>query len=167
MKISRIHAALSVLILAGGTLQAQVPAGRWEKVDSLQPGTRILVKLKAGDRLEGAFTSSSADILVLSESSGQERTFAKSMVRSVETAAGVPDRLRNGVLIGLVAGAAAGILGLVVYANAKTNGPVYWGDEEGSGYLIAGALVGSGIGAASGAAIDAAIRKRAVLYEAR
>ena len=154
-------------LLAATTLQAQVPAGRWEKVDSLQPGTRILVKLKAGDRLEGDFRNSSPDALVLSESIGQERTVAKSMVQSVQTAAKTPDRLRNGALIGMVTGAAAGVVSMVAFANAKTNGPVYWGDEGGYSWLVLAGLVGGGIGSAAGAGVDAAIRGHEVLYQAR
>jgi len=154
-------------MLTLATLQAQVPAGRWEKVENLQPGTRILVKLQPGDHLEGEFRSSSRDAIVLSESGGQERTIPKSMIQKVEMAARTPDRLRNGTLIGLAAGAALGVASMIVLADIKTDGPVYWWDDEGHSWLVLAGLVGGGLGAAAGAGVDAATRGREILYQAR
>jgi hypothetical protein len=158
MRNQRICAILGIAMLVAAPLQGQVPLGRWEKVANLWPGTQILVKLKAGDLLEGGFKRLGPDAIVISELADQERTVAKSMVQSVRTAARVRDRLRNGSLIGTLIGAAAGVISMVAYANAKTNGPVYWGDEDGPGYLV---------GAAAGVAVDAAIKGRELLYQAR
>jgi len=167
MRQMRILVTIVSFLLATATLRAQVPAGRWEKVESLQPGTRILVKLQPGDHLEGEFRGSSPVGIILSESSGQERTIPKSMIQKVETAARNSDRLRNGTLIGLAAGAALGIASMAVFADVKTSGPVYWGDDEGYSWLILAGLVGGGLGAAAGAGIDAANRGREILYQAR
>ena len=89
------------------------------------------------------------------------------MVQSLRTAAKVRDRLCNGALIGTLIGAAAGVISMVVYANAKTDGPVYWGDEGGPAVLVGAAVVGGGIGAAAGAAVDASIMGRELLYQAK
>jgi hypothetical protein len=164
--ISAARVCLIILMMMTVPLQAQVPLGRWEKMAGTPTGTRIQVELKAGDRLEGMYQSLGTDTLVILEERGQERTLAKSMVMSVRTAAKVRDGLGNGALIGTLAGAAAGVIGMVAFANAKTSGPVYWGDEDGPGYLIGAALVGGGIGAATGAVIDASIRSRELLYQA-
>jgi len=166
MKYQRICALAGFVALAAAPLQGQVPLGRWEKVAMLLPGTQIVVELKAGDRLEGAFQNLGPDAIVIAEPAGQERTVARSMVKSVRTAARVRDRLCNGALVGTLIGAAAGVAGMVAFANAKTNGPVYWGDEDGPGYLVGAVLVGGGIGAAMGAVVDASIRGRELLYEA-
>jgi hypothetical protein len=167
MRSQRIYAALGIAMLVAAPLQGQVPLGRWEKVAGLLPGTQILVELKAGERLEGTFKRLGPDAIVISEPDSQERTVARSMVKNIRTAATVRDRLCNGALIGTLAGAAAGVIGMVAFANAKTNGPVYWGDEDGPGYLLGAAMVGGGIGAAAGAAVDAAIKGRELLYEAK
>ena len=166
MKYQRIFALVGFAALAAAPLQGQVPLGRWEKVAMLLPGTQIVVELKAGDRLEGAFQNLGPDAIVIAEAGDHERAVAKSMVQRISTAAKVRDRLCNGALIGTLIGAAAGVIGLVAFANAKTNGPVYWGDEDGPGYLVGAALVGGGIGAAMGAVVDASIRGRELLYEA-
>jgi len=166
MRSQSICALLGIMVFAAAPLQGQVPLGRWEKVAILLPGTQIVVELKAGDRLEGAFRSLGPDAIVIAEPAGQQRTVARPMVRSIRTAAKVHDRLCNGALIGTLAGAVAGVIGMVAFANAKTDGPVYWGDEDGPGYLIGAALVGGGIGAALGAVVDVSIKGRELLYEA-
>jgi hypothetical protein len=65
------------------------------------------------------------------------------------------DSLWNGTLIGAGAGFATGFLGLAAY-NAKqtASGPIWYGEAVGI-YTSAG-LVGAGIGAVIGAALDAA-----------
>jgi hypothetical protein len=167
MKNRQVVALMVVCVLAAAPLQGQVLPGRWEKLEQLQPGTRIIVRLQAGDRLEGGFQRITQDAIVLTEENSQERTIAKSMVSSIETSKKAPDRLRNGTLIGLLVGAAAGIASMAAIAEAKTSGPVYWGDEDGPGYLLGAALVGGGIGAATGAIVDASIKRHEVLYQAR
>jgi hypothetical protein len=162
----RIYALVGIVALAAAPLHGQAPLGRWEKVAMLSPGIQIVVELKAGDRLEGAFQNLGPEAIVIAEPGGEERRVAKSMVQGVRTAAKVRDRLCNGAWIGTLIGAAAGVIGLVAFANAKTNGPVYWGDEDGPAYLVGAALVGGGIGAAMGAVVDASIRGRELLYQA-
>jgi hypothetical protein len=158
---------LLITILAAAPLQGQVLPGRWEKVEALQRGTVIIIKLKTGDRLEGAFESVRPDAVALTEGSAQERTIPRSMIQRIEISVQAPDRLRNGTLIGLWVGAVAGIAGMVAFANAKTDGPVYWWDEDGPGFLISAALAGGGIGAATGAVVDASIKRPELLYQSQ
>jgi len=159
-------AVLTICIFAAAPLQGQVLPGRWEKIEQLQPGTVIIITLKTGERVEGTFKSINQDAVCVSEGGAQEREIHKSLVQRIETAGKVPDRLRNGTLIGLLIGAASGIAAIVALIYAKTDGPVYW-DEDGAGYVISGALVGGGIGAATGAIVDASIKRPDVLYQAR
>ncbi len=166
MRNQRIYAILGIAMLVAAPLQGQVPLGRWEKMASLRPGTQILVELKAGDRLEGAFKRLGPDAIVIAELGEPERTVAKSMVQSLRTAAKVRDRLCNGALIGTVISAAAGVISLIAYANARTSGPVYWGDDGGPAVLVGAAVVGGGIGAAAGAVVDASIKGHELLYQA-
>jgi hypothetical protein len=166
MRHQRIVTSFILCILAAASLQGQVLPARWEKVVGLQPGTSIIIRLKTGDRMEGAFVSLSQDAIVFTEDIARERVIPKSAVRKIETSAKAPDRLRNGALIGMLVGSAGGIGGMVAFANAKTNGPVYWG-EDGSGYLVGAALVGGGLGAVMGAIVDASIKRHEVLYQAR
>jgi hypothetical protein len=156
-----------ICILAAAPLWGQTPPGRWEKVEMLQPGTDIVVRLKTGDRLNGAFKGISRDAIEIIDDSTHARSLPKPAIQEVETLSKRQDRLCNGALIGALIGVAGGIAGMVAYGNAKTNGPVYWGDEEGPIYLVGAALAGGAIGAAAGAAVDASIKRPEILYKAR
>jgi hypothetical protein len=133
----------------------------------LQPGTDIVVRLKTGDRLNGAFRGISRDAIEIIDDSTHARSLPKPAIQEVETLSKRQDRLCNGALIGALIGVAGGIAGMVAYGNAKTNGPVYWGDEEVPIYLVGAALAGGAIGAAAGAAVDASIKRPEILYKAR
>jgi hypothetical protein len=166
MRILRIVASFTICILAAASLQAQVPLGRWEKVEGLQPGTSIIIRLKTGDLLEGAFKSFSRDSVVLIDWSALEWMIPKSTVQKIETSAKVPDRLRNGTLIGMLIGMAAGIGGMVAFRDSVTSNHAPWSDEE-RGFVMIGALVGGGVGAGTGAIVDASFKRRTLLYQAR
>ena len=168
MKKNRKFAGIAVMLMTVSIARAaDVIPGRWERIETLLPGTAIIVYLQGGERLEGTFNSIGPDEISCTESNGQERRLPRAAVLRIETASYARDRLRNGALIGALVGAAGGIAAIAAYAKAKTNGPVHWGDEDGPGYLIASALVGGGIGAATGATVDALIKHHEVLYRAR
>jgi hypothetical protein len=156
-----------ICTLAAAPLWGQTPPGHWEKVEGLQPGTDISVRLKVGDRLNGSFKSISQDALEIIDDSARARTIPKSIIQAIETLGKKPDRLCNGAWIGALVGVAGGIAGMVAFGNAKTNGPVHWGEEDGPGYLVGAALVGGSIGAAMGAVVDASIKHPEVLFKAK
>ena len=153
-------------MMATAARAADAVPGRWRRIETLSPGTAVIVYLAGGERFECAFNRIGPDEISFTVS-GQERRLPRTAIVRVENATYARDRLRNGVLIGALAGAAGGIAGMAAYGNAKTNGPVHWGDEDAPGYLLAAALVGGGMGAAAGAAIDALIEHHEVLYRAR
>ncbi len=145
---------------------AEIPRGRWEKVELLQAGTGIVVKLKAGDRIEGAYQGLGTEELRVTDLSGLELKLPKSSVLSVETAEKVHDRLTNGALIGAGAGCAAGFFSMLGFAEGVTaSGPIF--GEEGTGYFVGAGIVGAGIGAIVGALVDAKIKKAEILYLSR
>jgi hypothetical protein len=153
--------SLVVLLAVPFVGAAQAIPGRWEKVDALTRGSSITVTLTTGSRAQYAFVSSSPDLLVLANEDGKEIQFAKSDVRTIERVRG--DRVRNGVLIGTGVGFGAGFLALAGF-NAKqtASGPI-WEGEAVAQYIAAG-LVGAGIGALTGAAIDASRKEREIIY---
>ena len=65
MKRQRLARLLAVIGWLSTPAFASVIPGRWEKVDALTPGFEIVVTLKSGDRLEGAFKVSGPDFLEL------------------------------------------------------------------------------------------------------
>jgi hypothetical protein len=167
MKTILAGSLIIMILMAAAAARAEVIPGRWEKVEALAPGTAVIVMIQGGERLETSFGSISPDEIIFKEPSGTERRLPRIAIQKIESAAIVRDRLRNGALWGLAAGAAAGILGVVAFGESVTEGPVDWGGEDGPGYLVGGALVGGGIGAALGAIIDASVKHREVLYKAK
>ena len=166
MTSTRIASMAVAFLLAFSTAQAGVIPDRWEKVERLATGTAVIVKLREGERLEGSFNGIGLEDVSLIDLSGDVRRLPRSAVVKIETAAVVHDGLRNGILIGALTGVAGGIVSIVGFAHATTSGPVYW-DEDGAAYLFGAALVGGGIGAATGAIVDSAIKHHEVLYQAR
>lgn len=166
MRNQKLISAVLAFLLTVTAAQAEVVAGRWEKIETLAPGTAVIVSFRGGERLGCTFNRIGPDEILFNELGGKERRFPNSAILKIETAAVVHDRLRNGILIGALIGAAAGIVGMVASISDATSGPVYW-DEDAGAYVLGGALVGGGIGAATGAILDASIKHREVLYRAK
>jgi hypothetical protein len=99
----------ALMLMVSGSLQAQVVAGRWDKVDRLQLGKELIVKLTAGDRIEGRFRSSTPDALVLTDSSSKERTIPKAGIAKVVGHEKIRDGYGNGSLIGSAIGLGIGV----------------------------------------------------------
>ena len=55
MKRKIIVCLTALFIMATATLQAAVIPGRWEKMEALDTGIRIVLSLKSGDRIECPF----------------------------------------------------------------------------------------------------------------
>jgi hypothetical protein len=96
---------LVVLTLLASFLQGGVIPGRWEKVDGLQPGSKIILTLKAGDRLKCTFKDSDSTSLRISDA-GQELVIPKDSIAKV-----VRENRRSNkpAVIGAAIGALAGV----------------------------------------------------------
>lgn len=167
MRIHRILCTAWMICLTIAGARAEVVAGRWEKIGALAPGTAIIIHLPGGERLEGTFNKIETGEILFTELNGKERRMPKSAILMIESATVVPDRLRNGILIGTLIGAAGGLASMVAYGNSTTSGSVNWGDEDAPAYLAGAALVGGGIGAAVGGIIDASVKHREIFYKAK
>jgi len=165
MRTRIFPAALFVfcIVLGTGSAWAEIVRGRWEKVELLKPGTGIIIRLKAGDRIDGSYRGIGTDEVRISDLTGAAVRLPKSAIQSIETAEEVTDRLRNGTLIGAGAGFAVGFVSMIGVAKAVTaSGPI-WG-EDGTAFILAGGLAGSGIGAIIGALIDSRVTRPELLY---
>ena len=166
MRVREYIAGFAVLLLTVSTVRADVLPGRWELVDALEPGTPVIIRLKAGDRMECVFKGSSPVDVIFADERGNEGRLPKSEILRIEMAEKTGDGLANGALIGMGLGAAGAIGALYAYADSVTaSGPIWGGDS--AGYFILAGFVGAGIGALVGMAADASIKKNKVLYEAR
>ena len=99
-----------VLVIAATSLNAGVVPGRWEKLDRLEPGSKIILTSKAGDRIRYTFKGSDSTSLTVRPRGGGELVIPKSHVTKI-----VQQNSRSskpawiGAGIGAAAGAALGI----------------------------------------------------------
>jgi len=148
------------LFMVPTLLRAQVMSGGWDKVDRLEPASRMVITLMTGQNIEAGFKRAENEAITVTVDSGEMR-IAKSDVRTVVRV--TKDRLRNGALTGAGVGFAAGFLALASFnAKVTASGPIW--ERESVGYYIDAGLIGSGIGAITGLAIDAVRKKQEVIY---
>lgn len=137
-----------------------VPPGNWCAVEHLPQGTKISVHMTFGDRIDGRFLSLDVESIRLT-SDGQDRIYPRRDVAEIWQLR-VPDKKLNGILVGMGAGATAGII--AAYA-VETGGGNRWRQEDAPGpYFL---LAGLGLGALLGGIVDASIRGDQLLYRAR
>lgn len=130
-----------------------VPLGNWEVVESLAQGTEISVLMTFGDRMDGRFLSLDAESIRLAIN-GKDRIYPRRDVAEVWQLR-MPDRKLNGALIGMGAGALAGVIGAVA-SDAQFEGEDKWG--------VLFVIAGIGLGALAGAVVDATIKGNRLIY---
>lgn len=143
--------AIALMLLATASVEAQQVAGTFDQLRVLvKPGDTLTVIDEAGMRSRGKLTDVSSSSLEL-DIAGTRRLFRDSDVNIIEKRGA--DSLRNGALIGLVAGG-------VIF------GPAIGALTGDWGAAVAGGLVYAGIGAGIGVGIDALIEGQRVIYAA-
>jgi len=155
MKRRRSMMGVIGFFVTAAMLQAQAVPGRWQKLDSQEQGVQIIVEMKDGESIRGAYKGSTPEALNVLEIGGKERMLRKADVRKVVSAEKRSGPLWNGALIGFVCGFVP-VVAIAAGADRQLSGPA----------VGAGILVG-GIGAGIGLGIDAANRGHETLYKAR
>ena len=159
MRSHRTVVALFIVLLTTTPgFAAEVVRGRWEKVEMLKPGTGIVVKLKAGDRVEGLYQALNGEEFRIKKVNGTELSLPKQSILSIETAElKVKHNLRNGAIWGAVIGAPVGVLaGFIAHSvigSVIGGRPAAWGSGD-KQLVVAGGLVTGGIGAGLGMLIN-------------
>jgi len=159
----RVFSYLSfVAILISAYVQAAVIPGRWEKVEALNEGTKLVVILDSKERLEGRLLSAESSDLVLDPDEGERLTLPKSQILKVTSQDRTEnDSVSNGLLWGTVVGAAVGVPWLIW-------GLSYQGGESDDARAIGTGicLMSVGVGAGVGLAADAVRKSHEVYYVA-
>jgi hypothetical protein len=108
--------------------RAAVNPGSWDRVAVLQPGSRVIVTLIDGGRVEGTFRLLGQDELALTDSKGRDLGIAKSNIRRI-VMRGEGDGLANGSMIGAAIGlgTAAAILAAAASGDGYVLGSAKWG----------------------------------------
>lgn len=94
-----------VVMLLASTLQAEDNCGDWRKVDHLKRGSQIIVRMMAGEVIEGAFRNADRTGLNVITPKGARRYIAKRDVREVFRAE--PKKVKNGLMVAALGGTIA------------------------------------------------------------
>jgi hypothetical protein len=136
--------------------EAQLPLGKWNKLEKESPGTGIIVTLRTGEVITCFLKGYTADSLTVLTTDTQERTLPKSAVQKIVTSEKRSGPLTNGAIIGAAVPAAV-VGGLIIAARPSS---------EDAGAIVFTLALTSGIGALIGLGIDAAVRGNVTLYQA-
>ncbi len=122
MKGRTLISLVSLVVVSTASLQAGVVPGRWKKVDGLQVGTRIVVTLKAGDRMECTFNSSDPNDLTLIDAERGEVKVPRSEVLKIVCSDKHNDSIFDGAAVGAGLGAFSGLfLGACFYSASASD----------------------------------------------
>ena len=103
-----VYRVCLLLLFHSVLLQAQVIPGRWEKVEAQKQGTELTLILHSGEQIYGLLEEVTTDTVIVIEEGGGQRSVTKVSIHRIETTR--IDSTRNGTLIGLAIGGAAGRL---------------------------------------------------------
>jgi len=148
---------LTSLLLSPVTLMAQATTGDWSRVSSVPTGSKLSVKLKNGNKVDGKLSSVS-DTAVTLMVKNTSTELKRDDIRTVHLVGG--KSAKKGALIGLGVGAGTGALVGGVIDASGDNFPLAKGVTT-----AIGTILGAGLGALAGALIGRG--KRVLLYEAK
>lgn len=145
--------ALAALMLFSGSLQANPVMTDWTRVEAVQPGKRILVRLyndsaPAGSRaLTGRFTSATAAAVSLVQRDGTSSTIARERIRRVAVWHTAKRRARYAAIAGAIG---AGIGSLIVAIIMGSRGGGGTTDEAAGAVPLSSGLFGGPLALVSG-----------------
>lgn len=156
MKCLTVAGAVCLLLCAAGArVEAQGVVASFEQLGVLvKPGDKITVVDVTGRKTEGRIGKLSRDTLTLATPAGPREL---GEVDVAEIRQRRDDSLRNGAIIGAVAGTAYFVT-MAALLNDSDGGDVIIGTA------ITGGILFAGLGAAAGVGIDALITRKQVIY---
>ena len=151
---------LTSLLLSPVTLAAQTTNSDWSRLTSVTTGSKLSVKLRNGNKVEGTLSSVSDTALMLMVKNTSTE-LKRDDIRTVHLVGG--KSAKKGALIGLGVGAGTGALvGGILDASDNHED---LGDVAAGVTTAIGTILGAGLGALGGALIGRG--KRVLLYEAK
>jgi hypothetical protein len=138
-------------LLAASLLIALATTGRAQAAPAtLVPGARVRVH-QGSESLTGSLVSLDSAALVIATDKPETVTAPRASITAVEVSTGTKSRAGKGALIGLGVGAAAGII-VGLAASSSDNGDFldYGAGTWAAGVGLAGAAIGTGLGALIG-----------------
>ena len=137
---SSILKTTTLVVPGDSSLQAGMIPGSWEKLDAQSRGTRIIVTLQNGERLEGSFLGSGCNELILVTGVGNEVELARSDVQEIVKKDGTKDGMLKGlgisICVALLATAGASQQMDITFSAAFAAAAITGGAGALAGYLI-------------------------------
>jgi hypothetical protein len=154
--------SVTILILAilssSVPLNAQAPSNDWSRLNSLESGARLSIKLKSGKSVDGHLNSVSDSSISLKVKNGSQEVKRE----DVQTISRVTRKsATKATLIGLGVGAGVG----AAIGAAGSNDSSF--DKLDHAITAGLAVVGAGVGAISGYLIGRSGSKKELIYQAR
>ena len=151
---------LTSLLLSPVTLVAQTTTSDWSRLTSVSTGSKLSVKLKNGNKVDGTLSNVSDTALTLMVKNTSTE-LKRDDIRTIHLDGG--KSAKKGALIGLGVGAGAGaLIGGIFDASDDHND---LGDVAAGVTTGIGVVVGAGLGTLGGALIGR--KKRVLLYEVK
>lgn len=141
MNLQKPTVVLILVSLITGSLQGGVIPGRWEKLDGLESGSKVVLTSKGGDRMRLTFKQSDSTSLIVRDRDGRELIIPKSYVAKI-----VKENPRNSKPAWICAAVAGGAMALMGAASKPEEGPL--GKPEVAALMLG--LFGAAVGFTAG-----------------
>lgn len=151
---------LTSLLLSPVTLMAQATTSDWSRLSSVPTGSKLSVKLRNGNKIDGTLSSVS-DTAVTLMVKNASREVKRDDIRTVHQVNG--KSATTATLIGLGVGAGAGAALGAVADSSNDDGL----ENLDSAATAVTTILGAGVGALGGFLIGRSGKKRVLLYEAK
>lgn len=129
-----------------------VRPGSWQRVESLKQAAPIIVTVRNGERVEGAFKAVAPGVLTLTDSSGREVSVPKREIETVVSTA--QGRGGNAAAIGAGVGFVAGLAVLAI--GGSREGSIRPSEEA--------PMLLSGVGSRVGVLVDGKGKRQRLIY---
>ena len=151
---------LTSLLLSPVTLMAQTTTNDWSQVTSMRTGSKLSVKLRNGNKVDGKLSSVSdtAVTLMVKKTSTELK---RDDIRTVHLVGG--NSAKKATLLGLAVGAGVGAASGAIH-DVSNNDDLPDFELPATPFTT---ILGAGVGAISGFFIGRAGKKRVLLYEAK
>jgi small nuclear ribonucleoprotein (snRNP)-like protein len=160
-QIATIVILLTSFLLSPVTLAAQAVTNDWSRLNSVAAGSKLSVKLRNGQKVDGTLSSVSDTALMMNVKNASTE-MKRDDVLSVHQVNG--KSVGKSTLIGLGVGAGAGaVLGIAADASSDDNGLEGLDNAAATGITVLGAAAG----AVAGFIIGKTGKKRVLLYLAK
>ncbi len=158
-RFATIVILLTSLLLSSVTTAAQASISDWSRINSVVTGSKLSVKLRNGNKVDGTLSNVTDTALTLMVKN-TSREIKRDDIRTVHQTSG--NSAKKATLIGMGLGAGAGAITGAIGSAGDDTFPDF--DNIAIGVLT---VLGAGVGALGGFLVGKSMKKKVLIYEAR